>query len=182
MNCMLSPPFPIGDYFFFFNLEYDLTINSASGITRDVSRIIRDSLAAKHGVHPSTYDQQSAAASNSYYDHHAQANSNSQTPILRINVAHNGKRILPRIDVSAEQCPDLNTLKQTIANRFSDRLSNVVPESRSQSAWKVKVFVPDGLSSVGSDGEWTIALLSAATVDWMDNELKVVVDVDGSGS
>ena len=86
------------------------------------------------------------------------------------------------MDVSAEQCPDLNTLKQTIANRFSDRLSSVVPESRSQFAWKVKVFVPDGLSSVSSDGEWTIALLSAATIDWMDNEMKVVVDVDGPGS
>lgn len=168
----------------FLDLDCELTISSASGIIRDVSRIIRDHLAAKHGIHQSTYDQQSASAPQSYYDHHAQANSShsSQTPVLRINVTHHGKRILPRMDVSAEQCPDLNTLKQTIANRFSDRLSSVVPESRSQFAWKVKVFVPDGLSSVSSDGEWTIALLSAATIDWMDNEMKVVVDVDGPGS
>lgn len=86
------------------------------------------------------------------------------------------------MDVSAEQCPDLNTLKHTIVHRFSDRLSSVVPDHRPESAWKVKVFVPDGLSSVSSDGEWTIALLSAATVDWMDNEMKVVVDLDGGSS
>lgn len=166
-------------------LKHKLTINSASGITRDVSRIIRDNLAAKHGVHLPSYDQHSGSTPQPYYGQHTQTNNNhaSHTPVLRVNVIHDGKRIFPRMDVSAEQCPDLNTLKHTIAHRFSGRLSNVVPEPRSESAWKVKVFVPDGLSSVSSDGEWTIALLSAATVDWMDNEMKVVIDLnDGSNS
>lgn len=40
------------------------------------------------------------------------------------------------------------------------------------------MFVPDGITSVHSDGEWTIALLSAATVDWMDSNLKVLIEAE----
>ena len=37
--------------------------------------------------------------------------------------------------------------------------------------------MPEGLVPVQNDGEWTIAQLSAGTVDWMDGDLRVVVEV-----
>lgn len=107
--------------------------------------------------------------------------------MLNVNILQNGKRILPRFDLSAEQCPDLGTLKHVITRRFGDQLPAVLSEPKHDSnggpmhstiGWKVKVFVPDGLTSVHSDGEWTIALLSAATVDWMDSNMKVLIDAE----
>jgi hypothetical protein len=38
--------------------------------------------------------------------------------------------------------------------------------------------LPDGLWAVQSEKDWAIALLSADTVDWMDGEMKVLVEVD----
>lgn len=108
----------------------------------------------------------------------------SHTPTLNVNVLQNGKRVLPRFDLSADQCPDLGSLKHVVARRFGDQLPAQLSEPKHDGAmhssigWKVKVFVPDGITSVHSDGEWTIALLSAATVDWMDSNLKVLIEAE----
>lgn len=102
--------------------------------------------------------------------------------MLRISILQNGNRILPRFDLSAVQCPDLATLRHGITRRFGDQFPGLFSEHRPEFSWKVKVFVPDGLTSVNSDGEWTIALLSAATVDWMDSDLKVLVELESTDS
>jgi very-short-patch-repair endonuclease len=52
-------------------------------------------------------------------------------------------------------------------------------ESAVVAEWRVKVWLPDGMLVVQSQKDWTIALLSADTVDWMDGDLKVLVEVDG---
>jgi hypothetical protein len=52
-------------------------------------------------------------------------------------------------------------------------------ESAIIAEWKVRVWLPDGMLPVQSQKDWTIALLSADTVEWMDGDLKVLVDVDG---
>jgi hypothetical protein len=118
--------------------------------------------------------------------------SSSQTPIsLRLNILQNGKRILPRFDLPAEQCPDLDTVKQLVCRRFAGQIPGVPldadlgPSSgtwRSTAGWKFRVWLPDGLAPVQNDGEWTISLLSAGTVDWMDGDLRVLVDIEGSFS
>lgn len=115
--------------------------------------------------------------------------SNPQTPIsLHLNILQGGKRILPRLDLPAGQCPDLESIKQLISRRFAGQLPGLRSDPsdfdsstgtwRSSPAWKFKVWLPDGLAPVQNDGEWTIALLSAGTVDWMDGDLKVLVEVD----
>ncbi|KAJ9410082.1 hypothetical protein DTO045G8_2075 [Paecilomyces variotii] len=196
----------------------------ASSITRDVSRIIRDSLASRReGQSPipqaprqssSAQDSVSAAQTQFFQQLQQQSNfpplpttntgsasntnnttssSSQQYPItLRINILQNNKRILPRFDIPAHQCPDLETAKQLIGRRFAGQL----PETSSQpvqdfdgnwssnsnsfaSGWKFKVWLPEGLVPVQNDGEWTIAQLSAGTVDWMDGDLRVVVDIGG---
>ncbi|KAL1879521.1 hypothetical protein Plec18167_003978 [Paecilomyces lecythidis] len=110
---------------------------------------------------------------------------------LCINILQNNKRILPRFDVPAEQCPDLETAKRLIGRRFTGQLPETPQVQQdfdgnwssncSASSWKFKVWLPEGLVPVQNDGEWTIAQLSAGTVDWMDGELRVVVDIGGGG-
>lgn len=41
----------------------------------------------------------------------------------------------------------------------------------------VKVWLTDGLVTVAEDGEWMVALLSAGVVDWMDGEIRVLIEV-----
>lgn len=118
--------------------------------------------------------------------------STHQVPIsLRLNVLQNGKRILPRVDLPAGQCPDLETMKQLLSRRFPGQIPGPHPEPgldpsagpwRSPAGLKFRVWLPDGLTPVQNDGEWTIALLSAGTVDWMDGDLRVLVDLEGPSS
>lgn len=97
-----------------------------------------------------------------------------------------GKRILPRVDLSAAQCSDLETMKQLMIRRFGDSLPGVPPADSAlaqtnwnpSANWKVKVWLPDGLTPVQNDGEWTIALLSAGNIDWMDGDLRVLVEIE----
>lgn len=50
----------------------------------------------------------------------------------------------------------------------------------SSAAWKLQVWLPNGLVPVQNEKEWAFALLSADTVDWMDGEMKVLVEIDGT--
>ncbi|KAE8151074.1 hypothetical protein BDV25DRAFT_139232 [Aspergillus avenaceus] len=159
----------------------------ATSITRDVSRIIRDNLAAKRGVHPSTEDQASMASAN-FPPLPAGLNvaPTTTTPIsLRINVMQNGKRILPRFDLPAGHCPDLEMLKQIICRRFAGQLPGLLTDPSldpaawaSSIGWRFRVWLPEGLTPVQNDGEWTIALLSAGNIEWMDGDLRVLVELD----
>lgn len=58
---------------------------------------------------------------------------------------------------------------------------NEARESAVIDGWKVKVWLPDGLVPVQNQKDWTIAVLSADAVDWMDGELRVLVEVDEGG-
>lgn len=54
-------------------------------------------------------------------------------------------------------------------------------QARDASAtWRLRVWLANGLVSVQNEKDWTFALLSADTVDWMDGEMKVLVDIDGA--
>ena len=111
-----------------------------------------------------------------------------QAPLsIRVNILQEGKRVLPRLDLPAGQTPDLETLKQLITRRFPGQLPGIPSESaldpnagnwNTSVHWKFKVFLPEGLTPVHNDGEWTIALLSAGNVDWMDGDLKVLVELE----
>lgn len=180
---------------------------SASSITRDVSRIIRNNL-SKRGPNSTSPQLESTTADANgipeppqYLQQVHQSNfgstvtptttatggdHHSTSPItLHFNIVQDGKRILPRLDVSADQCPDLAGLRQFISRRYAGQLpvsgfdETGAPDT---SRWKIQVWLPEGLVPVQNDGEWTIAQLSAGTVDWMDGDLRVVVDVGESSS
>lgn len=160
------------------------SLNSASSITRDVSRIIRETIAGRQGGAPVTSDQQ--------YNHTQQpcpapTNENGHNQVsLRVNVLQRGKRILPRLDLPALQCSNADAVKQLILRRYPGQIPGASFTDGSDAAaqdaiadWKLRVWLPNGLTPVQSERDWTIALLSADTVDWMDGELKLLIEIDG---
>ncbi|KAL4888190.1 hypothetical protein BDV59DRAFT_147962 [Aspergillus ambiguus] len=158
----------------------------ASSITRDVSRIIRDSLSTKDtsATAPEAHPQPFPASLPGFANTATSAPQGAIT--LRINIMQHGKRIVPRVDFPAAQCSDMETMKQILIRRFGDSLPGVPPADSAlaqtnwnpSAGWKVKVWLPDGLTPVQNDGEWTIALLSAGNVDWMDGDLRVLVELE----
>lgn len=41
---------------------------------------------------------------------------------------------------------------------------------------RVRVWTEDGLTPVNNDTEWMVALVTASEIEWMDQELRVIVD------
>lgn len=167
------------------------TLNSASSITRDVSRIIRENIASRESAHNPPQGQ------DHHFPSHTQPTTNTssaptqnpctQNPTyLRINIVQQGKRILPRLDLPASQCPDVETVKHTILRRYPNLSGSASIDNNTQQAretlasWKVKAWLPQGLVPVQADKEWTIALLTAETTEWMDGDLKVLVETEGN--
>ncbi|KAK2758662.1 hypothetical protein FQN54_003352 [Arachnomyces sp. PD_36] len=178
----------------------------ATGITRDIHRIIRSNLTKRE-------DQIQAQPSLSTPDEHHQnhqpneptttttttTNTTNDFPqnnhpiTLRINILRHGKRILPRHDLPADQCPDLISLRAKIHQSYHAHLPS--PHTQNQNSTnnaglveeslldtlRFKVLLAEGLVDVRNDGEWMIALMAAGTVDWMDGELRVVGEVDSGG-
>ncbi|KAF7716814.1 Uncharacterized protein PECH_006823 [Penicillium ucsense] len=180
-----------------------------NGITRDVSRVIRESLASRNGDHSATqlsagpdqhfHTQPSFVASNEVKpngatalppSHHA-----SHTQItLHINVLHRGKRILPRLDLPAGQCPNVDMIKESVIRRYHNQIPGLpvlqgadgfdqqVRDMAGAVSWSVKALLSDGLVSIQSEKDWAFALLSVDTVDWMDGDLKILIGVDGDNT
>lgn len=106
---------------------------------------------------------------------------------LRINILQNGKRIHPSFGLPASQCPDIANAKQLLSRKFAGELPGIPSDPdadpnawNASVGWKFRVWLPEGLSTVENDGDWTLALLAAEKVDWMDGELKVLVDIENS--
>lgn len=87
---------------------------------------------------------------------------------LQISILREGKRFLPRFD-TPDECPDLQTLYQIIMEHYSGcYLSNL----------RIQVLLSDGLQPVASDDEWMLALRSIQSTDWMDGDMKVIVEFE----
>ncbi|OXV08737.1 hypothetical protein Egran_03500 [Elaphomyces granulatus] len=179
----------------------------ASSITRDVSRIIRTNLGTGETSSSPQPLPSTCAAPNSVpcqpqflpqLSHPGFVPLSVASPAtataaitssitLRINVIQNGKRILPRIDVPADKCPDLDSVKQLITHRFAGQLPEALSPgfddstgTWNSSRWRFKVWLSEGLVHVQNDGEWTIAQLSTSAVEWMDGDLRVILDLGNS--
>ena len=87
---------------------------------------------------------------------------------LHISILNEGKRHLPRFDIPAANCSDLNSVLQKVVEQYND--ATLVLS-------KVKVLLPDGLVEVREDSEWVGALETAESMDWMDGVLKVLIEV-----
>lgn len=103
-----------------------------------------------------------------------------QSIVLYVNVVSNTggalRRVIPRFTLTPEAAPSLSKLLAVVDQKYK-------PSSRDKDASVreggpvVKVWLTDGLVTVVEDGEWMVALLSAGVVDWMDGEVRVLVEV-----
>lgn len=174
-----------------------LTASSASSITRDMSRIIKENL-GKGGENGTTLDAPHTAHADNHAMNHAYLGPMHQSPFdsapashhdesspitVRFNVLHEGKRVVPRLDSTATQCPDLASIRSFLAHRLSGQLPSSATslDANGQvdtSRWRIQVWLPEGVVPMDNDNDWAIAQLSAGTIDWMDNDLRVIVDLD----
>jgi len=87
---------------------------------------------------------------------------------LRINILEGQQRIRPCFEASAEECPNLEAVYSNVLQQYGDAMLDGVT---------VRVLLPQGLTSVGSDEDWARALSEVQATEWMDGETKVIVEL-----
>lgn len=102
-----------------------------------------------------------------------------QSIVLYVNVVSNTagalRRVIPRFQLRPESAPSLSTLVAEVNKRYKPAPGKA--PSAKESSPVVRVWLTDGLVTIEEDGEWMVALLSAGVVDWMDGEVRVLVEV-----
>ncbi|KEF59520.1 uncharacterized protein A1O9_04364 [Exophiala aquamarina CBS 119918] len=102
-----------------------------------------------------------------------------QSTVLYVNVVSNTggalRREVPRFTLTPESAPSLAALIAEVDKRYKRPADPDISTQQKQPI--VKVWLTDGLVTVAEDGEWMVALLSAGVVDWMDGEIRVLVEV-----
>lgn len=84
--------------------------------------------------------------------------------------------MFPRLDLPADQCPDFSTLLGKVCQYYQNHYQQqVLPPLR------VRAWLENGLMPIQNDGEWMVALLAVNAAEWMDGELRIVVDDAGGG-
>ena len=86
---------------------------------------------------------------------------------LRFNVIRNNQRISPPYDLTAKECPDLQTV-------FLKALPCL--GGWSHDGMQISMLMPSGLTLIQDDDDWIKALNKVGQVEWMDNETKVLIE------
>jgi hypothetical protein len=80
-------------------------------------------------------------------------------------------RVIPRFSLVPEAATNLAALRREVKKRAKSTPARAIDNAI------IRVWMADGLVSVKNDGEWMVTLLSAETIDWMDGEVRVLVDM-----
>ncbi|KAK2867839.1 hypothetical protein FQN49_003425, partial [Arthroderma sp. PD_2] len=73
--------------------------------------------------------------------------------------------------IPANQCADLPTLLDTIRQYYHGQNNTQAPQTM-----RIRAWLDDGLQPILNDPQWLAALVTASEIEWMDDELKVIVD------
>ena len=98
------------------------------------------------------------------------------------------KRLADPFSLPAASVPNLQALRSKVHEHLGEIQQPLPPTAESGASQRgkgnrmdfnlsVKVWLPDGLVRVKDDGEWMVALLSAELVEWMDKQVKILVEV-----
>ena len=101
---------------------------------------------------------------------------------------HSVKRLADPFSLPAVSVPNLQALRSEVEKHFGKTLQPLSPTDASGASrlgkvrgvereLSIKVWLPDGLVRVRDDGEWMVALLSAELVEWMDKQVKILVEI-----
>lgn len=90
---------------------------------------------------------------------------------LMISDGSTRRRMIPRFSLNPDAAPNLESLRLQIKTRTKATTVRKIDQA------SVKVWLADGLLQIKDDGQWMVALLSAGTMEWMDGEVRVLVEV-----
>ena len=91
--------------------------------------------------------------------------------LMTLSANNSLHRILPRFSIPPESAPNLLALREQIKSRTKNISSKKIDNAT------IKVWMSDGLVQVKDDGEWMVALLSVGLVEWMDGDVRVIIEV-----
>lgn len=86
-----------------------------------------------------------------------------------VNIMQDGRRIKPRISLTPSSCPGFSSLIQHVHS---------IIDNGSQKTSSIKVLGPNGLVDVGDEDGWKAAIADIKQDEWMDGEVRCLVDVE----
>lgn len=87
-----------------------------------------------------------------------------------VNLMHHGRRLHPQVTLKPSACPGFASLVQHIHNMMDGLSQEQQPSS-------IKVLGPTGLVNVNGEDSWRGAIASVLQTEWMDGEVKFVIQV-----
>ncbi|KAH8815610.1 hypothetical protein F5884DRAFT_772917 [Xylogone sp. PMI_703] len=97
------------------------------------------------------------------------AKSEDITTTYHVNILQFGARIKPRLTLNNKNCPGFPSLVQYIHNIYGDEGIRPV---------KISILGPQGQLSISDDDSFNQAVRSVMENEWMDGEVKILVDVE----
>ncbi|KAI9817743.1 MAG: hypothetical protein M1827_000862 [Pycnora praestabilis] len=94
--------------------------------------------------------------------------SSSAQLTLHINIVKEDKRVVPRFDLPADDCPDIETLKHKIAEYDPTELA---------AGAQLQIHSISGMQAISDTNALRSAITLAKQKDWLDGILTVVVDL-----
>jgi hypothetical protein len=85
-----------------------------------------------------------------------------------INIFHNGIRMRPKLTLSPSSCLGFSSLVQHVRGALNDEGADPI---------RIQILCPDGLRDVGDEEAWLDAVKAVADCEWMDGEVRVLVEV-----
>lgn len=105
------------------------------------------------------------------------------TAQVNLVAKRDNKRLHPPIFVTQTDSSNLSTLLEKAQNQAST-LEQMSAEGKidltSGLTFPVKVWMPDGLLPVHDEEEWQVALMTLLDTEWIDKQIKILVDVPGT--
>ncbi|KAH7418182.1 hypothetical protein BKA64DRAFT_190817 [Cadophora sp. MPI-SDFR-AT-0126] len=90
--------------------------------------------------------------------------------VYLVNLMHHGRRLHPQVTLRPSACPGFVSLLQHIHNLTGGLSQEQQPSS-------IKVLGPTGLVNVYDEETWRGAIASVLQTEWMDGEVKFVIQV-----
>jgi hypothetical protein len=152
-------------------------------VTNERQRVYAVESRTKLKPQPQFDIQQGQSAEDSIVDQNGASTPGRINPIgsvvLHVNLMSSetgiSRRLIPRFSLSPETAPNLNSLRLRTREHAASMGVNVTAKMAKDSS--VKVWMADGVLKVENDGEWMVALLTVGTVEWMDGEVKVLIEL-----
>lgn len=92
---------------------------------------------------------------------------------FHINILSSNQRIRPKITLNRSTCPAFPSLVQHIHNLLGDQTIQMM---------SIRALGAEGLVDVTNELEWETIVKGVEQLEWMDGDVKVVVEVEAGGS